>query len=123
MYESHKIKLTSSGKKFWGTKKNHLTIIVIDKPVEMNAGYWDGGSRDEYSGKTKSGGVVALSYPTSPREYGGGEPTSIMPNDNLAVVVGGVFCGNVRGLTVYVNKLDGWIRPTDGAEVQKLVLS
>jgi hypothetical protein len=117
MYESHKIKLTAAGKKFWGTKRNHMTIVVVDKPVELFGGYWDGGSRNEYWGFTKSGSQVPLSYPTSPREFGGGEPGSVMPTDQMAVVRGGVFCGKVSFLSAYVNKIDEWLRPEHGGEV------
>lgn len=116
MYERHTFVLTSAGKKHFGTKKNSLSIVVTDKPVELNGGYWDGGSRSEYWGMTKSGSRVALSYPTAPPQFGGGAPGSVAPTDDMAVVRGGVFCGNVSGLTIYVNKLDGWMRLTDGTE-------
>lgn len=123
MYESHRIKLTSAGKKFWGTKKNHMTIIVVNTPVELYGGYWDGGSRNEYWNLTQNGGHMMLNYPTSPREYGGGEPPKILPAVNEAIVQGGVFCGKVSGLIAYVTKLDGWMHPEYGIEVQKIKLS
>ena len=106
--QSHTIILTPAGKKFWGTKKKTMRLVVVDHPVELGGGYWDGGSRDEYFGKAKSGQVVALSYPTTPREYGGGVAPSVMPTDTLAVVRTGVFCGKPIGLTAYVTSLEGW---------------
>jgi hypothetical protein len=117
MYDSHTIKLTSTGKKFFGTKKNTLRLVVVDKPVELYGGYWNGGSRNEYRGLTKSGSTVDFSYPTTPREYGGGEAPSIPMTDDLAVIVDGVFCGKTRHLTVYINKLEGWNDTRFGTEV------
>lgn len=114
MYNSHTVLLTSAGKKFFGTKKRSLRIIEIDKGVELNDGYWDGGSRSTYHGLTKSGSTVGLSYPTSPEVFGGGKPGTVMPTDEVAIVRGGVFCGKIAGLTIYVNKLDGWLRPEFG---------
>jgi hypothetical protein len=119
MNQEHLIKLSSVGKKFFNTKKNTLRIVVTDHPVEMNDGYWSGGSRSEYYGMTKSGSQVPLSYPTAPREFGGGEPTKVMPTDDMAVVQGGCFCGKTRQLWVYVNKIDGWNDPKYGVEVIK----
>ena len=116
MYESHSFVLTSTGKRHFGTRKQSLRVIVTDGPVEMSGGYWDGGSRSEYHGMTKSGSRVALSYPTAPPQFGGGSPGSVAPTDDMSVVRGGVFCGKESGLTVYVNKLDGWMLPTFGTE-------
>lgn len=113
MRQSHTVTLTKAGKKFWGTKKNSLRFVVTDQPVTLSGGYWDGGSRDEYHGMTKTG-TVALAYPTDPPQFGGGQPTSFLPSDNLAIVHGGVFCGNTRALTVYVAKLEDWFLPGHG---------
>lgn len=106
--QSLTITLTSQGKRFWGTKKRTMRIVVVDHPVTLSDGYWQDGSRDEYFGKLKSGQVVALTYPTTPREYGGGVAPSIMPTDDLAVVRTGIFCGKPVGLTAYVKCLEGW---------------
>lgn len=116
MYDSHTYALTSAGKKHFGTRKQSIRIIVTDQPVELNGGYWDGGSRSEYWGMQKTGSRTRLSYPTAPPQFGGGAPGSVMPTDEVAVVRGGVFCGNESGLTVYVNKLDSWMHPTHGTE-------
>lgn len=119
MYETHTIRLTNAGKRFWVTKKNSMRFVVTDKPVSLYGGYWDGGSRDEYCGYTKSGNVVPLAYPTAPPQFGGGPAPDVSLTDNLAVVHGGVFCGKIRALTVYVNKLEGWMNPAHGTEVVK----
>ena len=119
MYESHTIKLTSAGKKFWKTRKNTMRIVVIDKPVELHGGYWDGGSRSEYFGMTKNGQMVGLSYPTSPREFGGGVAPSTMPTKELAICSAGTFRGNPASVTAYVTALEDWNRPELGTKVIK----
>lgn len=116
MYDSFTFALTPAGKRRFGTRKQTIRVIVTDKPVELNGGYWDGGSRSEYWGMLKSGTRVTLQYPTAPPQFGGGAPGSVMPTDDMAVIRGGVFCGKESGLTVYVNKLDGWMRSIDGIE-------
>jgi hypothetical protein len=116
MYESHTFVLTSAGKKHFGTKKNSMCVIVVDHAVELHGGFWDGGSCTEYWGQTKSGSQTRLSYPTAPPQFGGGAAPSLMPTDDFAVVRGGVFCGKISGLVLYVNKLDGWMLPTYGTE-------
>jgi hypothetical protein len=119
MYQEHKINLTKAGKAFWGTKKNSMRFVVTDKPVSLHGGYWDGGSREEYHAVGKSGSVLPLSYPTAPPQFGGGEAPSVALNDAFAIVRGGVFCGKVSHLSVYVTKLEGWFNPAHGTEVVK----
>lgn len=107
--QEHVITLTAAGKKFWGTKKKSIRLVLVSKPVELWGGYWQDGSREEYFGKTKSGQVVALSYPTTPREYGGGIAPFVMPTEDMAVCRTGVFCGKPVGITAYVTSLTGWV--------------
>ena len=111
MYESHTFKLTSVGKRFFGTRKNSMRVIVVDKPVELNGGYWDGGSRDCYFGLTKSGTQVTLSYPTAPPQFGGGTPPGVLPTKDLAICKSGTFCGKDAGVTAYVTSLEDWHKP------------
>jgi hypothetical protein len=111
MYQSHIVKLTTAGKKFWRTKKLSMRLIVVDKPVELNGTYWDGGSRNSYYGQDKNGNLVMMNYSTSPVEFGGSPAPSIMPTDTMAVVKSGIFLGKDAGITAYVNCLDGWMNP------------
>jgi hypothetical protein len=104
------VKLSSAGKKFFGTTKTKMRITVTERPVTLSGGYWQDGSRDEYWGLMLSGARQALKYPTSPREYGGGEPTQVMPTEDMAVIQGGTFLGKPATLSAYVvGDMDKWI--------------
>lgn len=116
MREHHTIMLTATGKRHFGTRKRSIRVCVTDAPVTLHGGYWDGGSRSEYWGMLKSGTRVTLNYPTAPPQFGGGQPPSVMPTDDMAIVQGGVFCGKESFLTVYVTKMEGWVRFVDGVE-------
>jgi hypothetical protein len=121
MYTSHTIKLTSAGKKHFGTRKNTLRIVELGEgsTMELNGGYWDGGSRSCYHGMTKSGAIVGLNYPTTPREFGGGDAPKMAMHAGVAIVKGGVFCGKDAHLTIYVTLIDGWMKPEYGVAVVK----
>jgi hypothetical protein len=109
MYESHTIKLTTAGKKFWGTRKTTMRIVLIDKPVSLGGGYWDGGSRDSYYGKSLGGSEYPLSYPTAPPQFGGGVAPEILPVLGEAICKSAIFRGKDAGVTAYVTCLDGWM--------------
>jgi hypothetical protein len=116
MYASHTIKLTSAGKKFFQTRKNSMIVIELGEgsSVELNSGYWDGGSRSSYSGWTKNGNAVTLSYPSAPPQFGGGEAPKVPLREDFGVMRGGVFRGKDAHLTLYVTKLEGWLNPLHG---------
>ena len=109
MYDSQTIKLTAAGKRFWNTKKQTMRLVVVDSAIELSNGYWQEGSRDEYRGQTKSGSIVQMQYPTTPREYGGGVAPSVMPTADMAIVRFGISSGKVMAPTAYVTSIDGWI--------------
>jgi hypothetical protein len=119
MYDSKTYKLTSKGKKFFGTKKNTVRVVAMgaDGKVTLSGGYWDGGSREEYSTLTKNGRMGMVNYPTTPREFGGGDAPTVALTDGIAIVKGGVFLGKVAGLTLYVTSHDGWVTDDLGIEV------
>lgn len=105
---SEEIILTAAGKKFWGTKKNGLRVIITDKPVRTYGGYWSGGSRSEWWMQRKSGGALTgLSVRTNPFDSGG-DP-EYTPTADAAIVQGGTFNGKPSTLTVYITSKEGWI--------------
>jgi len=118
LYKNITIQLTAAGKKFFGTKKKQL-VIEVRENVELNDGYWSGGSRSEYHTLTKSGIVGCLQYPTTPVEFGGGKAPTIPLTDGVAIVKGGCFCGKTAMLFVIVNNEEGWIKPEWGEVVRK----
>ena len=108
--KSAHVKLNSAGKKFFGTSKTKMRIVVTERPVSLSGGYWQDGSRDEYHGLMLSGARQSLKYPTSPMEYGGGTAPDVMPTEDMAIIQGGTFLGKPATLTAYVvGDMDKWV--------------
>jgi hypothetical protein len=108
MNDEQTIILTKAGKKFWGTKKKTMRLVVTNNPVELSGCYWDGGSRDEYFAVTRSGSKRPLEATGCPG-FDHRPVRSVTPTDEVAVVHGGIFCGKEMKLTAYVTTFDGWI--------------
>jgi hypothetical protein len=100
------ITLTAAGKKFWGTKKATLRVVVTDKPVRTYGGYWSGGSISYWRVQTKNGTANPVPCKTNP--FDGGADPEYTPSQDIAVVQSGVFNGKPGLVTVYVTSKEGW---------------
>jgi hypothetical protein len=96
-----KVELTPKGKKFWGTKRNSLTVVETDKPVSCTGGYWDGGSKSDWYIVTDTGNVVPVQgVKTNPFDA---KPTAeVAPSERRAVLCDSTFRGKKGFLTVYI---------------------
>jgi hypothetical protein len=101
------IDLSAAGKRFWGTKKRKLILIEARDSVTINDGYWDGGSRSEYWIVQRDGKVLPVNYSKNPPQFGGTE-TIVPITEDMALVRGGTFRGEIAHLTVYVRSKKDW---------------
>lgn len=82
-----------------GYRKHSVNVVACDTTT-IRQPYWDGGSRDTFSGHKSSGGFVPLTLATAPWPN---TPASreVTLSGDLIVVHGGIFCGKPATLTVY----------------------
>jgi hypothetical protein len=108
MNARHTFKLGRNAKKFFGTRKTTINVVVVENPsVRLVNTYWDGGSRNTYYAITKSGIQQGVNYSTNPPQFRGTESTFEV-TDTLALVEAPIFCGKEMPLRIFVKSLDGW---------------
>ena len=79
------------------------SVIVFDHGAFTNHGsYWDGGSRQFYATCNKHGGRLNwVNGPSSPPQFGGGDPVRVELDDDTVGLCTGTFRGKQATLTIY----------------------
>ena len=106
---SEEIILTPAGKRFWGTKKKALRVIVTEKPVRTYGGYWSSGSISYWHLQHKHAASARTFLRVKSDPFSGETDPEYTPTADTAVVQGGVFNGKESSLSVYVTSKDGWV--------------
>lgn len=89
------------------TYRKRSVSYIETNAVTLSGGYWDEGSRDDYSHHTLTGSSAStLRYPTAPPQFGGADAPRFEIPAGTIVVNGGTFCGRESGLTLYASKED-----------------
>ena len=87
------------------TRKHQCSVRILEAGagVECSGTSWDGGSRSHYEHLLPSGHVRAISVPTAPPQFGGGEAPTVKPDQGGAILRTGTFCGKTSTPTLYLS--------------------
>ncbi len=87
--------------------RKFVAYVVSQTTVPMDAGLWEGGSRDTYRHfEIDSRREVSLGFTMNTAPFGntGRAPVKIVLDSNTIVARHSIFCGKDSGYTFYVNE-------------------
>lgn len=102
------IELSKDGKKFWQTKKKSVMVSFTSDPVELYGAYWSGGSRNEWYTVGRNGEWKGLPS-VGPTPFDTRPVPKVAPQEGLAIVCLGVFCGKPATPHIYLTDKEEWI--------------